>query len=68
MIETRYRYEPTEEVPDGWVFMRNQFDDNGFFALYCDSAEYRPDRQSVWITLRQIVQHRTVTEWVDNDF
>lgn len=62
--EHRPMYEtPEGEVPEGWVFLRNEFNDRGFFALYADSKEYRPDRQTKWVTLIPYEERRLVTDW-----
>lgn len=63
--ETRFRYENITDPPEGWVHLHNQFDDRGYFALWADSKEYRPDRRTVWIEMRKITQQREVSEWVD---
>lgn len=67
MIETRYRYELVEQPPEGWRFMHNEFNSRGSYALYDNGKDWQHGRQLRWFELRQIVQERTVTEWVDRD-
>lgn len=64
-VEQRYRYEPIEPLPEGYVTILNDFNDRGFFSLI-GPADHQPgDPRIRWIELRQITQERTVTEWRD---
>lgn len=62
--EVRYRYEPTEPIPEGWRFVRNEFDHQKdpkrpYWALYNDGGILK------WVELQRITQRRFVTEWED---
>jgi hypothetical protein len=68
--EERYRYEPLEPVPADWRFIRNDFDheknpEHPYWALYTHEVDGDPIRRREWVELRQVVQRRMVTEWVD---
>ena len=65
-VETQYRYEPLTPIDEGWIWLRNQFDGQGYWSLYGDPLDPSPSGLH-WVELRQITQRRTVTEWEDVD-
>jgi hypothetical protein len=65
-VETQYRYEPLSPIGEGWIWLRNQFDPQGYWSLYDDPKDMSPSGLH-WVELRQIRQQRTVTEWEDVD-